>query len=140
MSKINLITKNNTFEKEIQKNLNNKISGEIRSDEKTRMIYSTDASIYQIVPQAVAFPKSDEDLQIIMEYAFANNIPITAKNPCINNWYFIVVVVVVDDDLLFNSDISKFISLYIFCDATYAFYDSQHYLNSIAPWLLDILT
>ena len=64
MSKINLITKNNTFEKEIQKNLNNKISGEIRSDEKTRMIYSTDASIYQIVPQAIAFPKSDEDLQI----------------------------------------------------------------------------
>ena len=57
MSKINLITKNNTFEKEIQKNLNNKISGEIRSDEKTRMIYSTDASIYQIVPEAVAFPK-----------------------------------------------------------------------------------
>ncbi len=79
MSKINLITKNNTFEKEIQKNLNNKISGEIRSDEKTRMIYSTDASIYQIVPQAVAFPKSDEDLQIIMEYAFANNIPITPR-------------------------------------------------------------
>ena len=43
------------------------------------MIYSTDASIYQIVPQAVAFPKSDEDLQIIMEYAFANNIPITPR-------------------------------------------------------------
>ena len=79
MLKINLITKNKTFKKEIKNNLNNKISGEIRSDEKTRMIYSTDASIYQIVPQAVAFPKSDEDLQIIMEYAFNNNIPITPR-------------------------------------------------------------
>ena len=43
------------------------------------MIYSTDASIYQIVPKAVAFPKTDDDLQIIMEYSLQNNIPITPR-------------------------------------------------------------
>ena len=43
------------------------------------MIFSTDASIYQIVPKAVAFPKDDEDLQKIMKYAFENNIPITPR-------------------------------------------------------------
>ena len=43
------------------------------------MIYSTDASIYQIVPKAVAFPKTDDDLEIIMEYSLQNNIPITPR-------------------------------------------------------------
>lgn len=43
------------------------------------MIFSTDASIYQIVPKAVAFPKDDEDLRKIMKYAFENNIPITPR-------------------------------------------------------------
>ena len=44
--------------KDIDKNLSSKISGDVRTDLKTRMIYGTDASIYQIIPIGVAFPKS----------------------------------------------------------------------------------
>ncbi len=34
---------------------------EVRTDDLTRMLYATDASIYQIRPDAVAFPKSSEE-------------------------------------------------------------------------------
>ena len=43
------------------------------------MIYGTDASIYQIIPIGVAFPKSNEDLQQIMSYAYENEISITPR-------------------------------------------------------------
>ena len=54
----------------MDKYLNPKISGDIRTDLKTRMIYGTDASIYQFIPIGGAFPKSKDDLQQIMLYAF----------------------------------------------------------------------
>ena len=63
----------------MDKNLNPKISGDIRTDLKTRMIYGTDASIYQIIPIGVAFPKSKDDLQQIMSYAFDKEISITPR-------------------------------------------------------------
>ena len=63
----------------MDKNLNPKISGDIRTDLKTRMIYGTDASIYQIIPIGVAFPKSKDDLQQIMLYAFDKEISITPR-------------------------------------------------------------
>ena len=37
-------------------------SGEIRADFASRLLMSTDNSIYQILPQAVVFPRSQEDL------------------------------------------------------------------------------
>ena len=63
----------------MDKNLNPKISGDIRTDLKTRMIYGTDASIYQIIPIGVAFPKSKDDLHQIMLYAFDKEISITPR-------------------------------------------------------------
>ena len=63
----------------MDKNLNPKISGDIRTDLKTRMIFGTDASIYQIIPIGVAFPKSKDDLQQIMSYAFDKEISITPR-------------------------------------------------------------
>ena len=37
------------------------VSGEVRFDKMTRVLYSTDASIYQIEPIGVVIPRSDED-------------------------------------------------------------------------------
>ncbi len=43
--------------------------GEIRGDFASRLIASTDNSIYQILPQAVVFPRTPEDLQCLFNLA-----------------------------------------------------------------------
>ena len=44
-------------------------SGEIRADFASRLILSTDNSIYQILPQAVVFPRTSEDLVHLFQLA-----------------------------------------------------------------------
>src|SRR5690242_5919175 len=53
--------------------------GEIRNDFVSRILYSTDASIYQIEPQGVAIPKTQEDLQAAVELAARYKIPILPR-------------------------------------------------------------
>ena len=53
--------------------------GEIRNDLATRILYSTDASIYQIEPLGVAFPKTQEDLQAAVELAAKYKISILPR-------------------------------------------------------------
>ncbi len=48
---------------------NTAFAGEIRTDYGTRLVTSTDNSIYQILPQAVLFPRSDKDISCIFELA-----------------------------------------------------------------------
>jgi anaerobic glycerol-3-phosphate dehydrogenase C subunit len=55
------------------------ISGECMSDIFTRVAFSTDGSIYQIVPQCVVAPKSTEDIAAVIKYAGENNIPVVAR-------------------------------------------------------------
>lgn len=44
-------------------------SGEVRADFGSRLIASTDNSIYQILPQAVVFPRNSRDLKYLFELA-----------------------------------------------------------------------
>ncbi|MBF0289003.1 MAG: FAD-binding oxidoreductase [SAR324 cluster bacterium] len=44
-------------------------SGEIRTDYGSRLVTSTDNSIYQILPQAVIFPNSNKDISCIFQLA-----------------------------------------------------------------------
>jgi FAD/FMN-containing dehydrogenase/Fe-S oxidoreductase len=53
--------------------------GEIRNDLASRILYSTDASIYQIEPLGVAFPGSQEDLHAAVELAAKYTLPILAR-------------------------------------------------------------
>jgi FAD/FMN-containing dehydrogenase/Fe-S oxidoreductase len=53
--------------------------GEIRTDLATRILYSTDASIYQIQPLGVALPKTQDDLQAAVELAVRHRIPILPR-------------------------------------------------------------
>ena len=46
-----------------------RFAGEISIDDLQRTIYSTDASVYQQMPVAVAFPKGDEDIRLLIEFA-----------------------------------------------------------------------
>lgn len=53
--------------------------GEIRHDITSRILYSTDASIYQIEPLGVAFPRTIEDLIILTETAARYAIPVLPR-------------------------------------------------------------
>ena len=60
-----------------------KFSGKINQDYATRVVTSTDNSIYQVLPQAVVSPKNISDIQTVMSIAdkkqFRKNIKITAR-------------------------------------------------------------
>ncbi|HEY5984424.1 MAG TPA: FAD-linked oxidase C-terminal domain-containing protein [Anaerolineales bacterium] len=59
--------------------LRKRISGELRLDRASRILYSTDASIYQIEPLGVLFPRNSDDLQAAVELAARYRIPIIAR-------------------------------------------------------------
>jgi FAD/FMN-containing dehydrogenase/Fe-S oxidoreductase len=54
-------------------------SGPLRTDAATRLLYSTDASIYQIEPLGVAFPRTPDDLAAAVALAAQHRIPILAR-------------------------------------------------------------
>lgn len=61
--------------------LKKELSGELHTGEAIKHIYATDASAYREVPQAVATPKTDEDLKKLIQFASQNQtslIPRTA--------------------------------------------------------------
>lgn len=49
-------------------------AGEIQTDEVSKLIYATDASSYREIPFAVAFPKSDADIKLLIEFAHKNDV------------------------------------------------------------------
>ena len=61
--------------------LKNELEGEFFTDETTRRLYATDASAYREVPAAVAVPKTEKDIEILIKFARTNKtslIPRTA--------------------------------------------------------------
>ncbi len=52
--------------------LSNSLEGDLFTDNTTRRLYATDASAYRELPEAVAIPKSDEDLIKLINYAREN--------------------------------------------------------------------
>jgi FAD/FMN-containing dehydrogenase/Fe-S oxidoreductase len=56
-------------------------SGEIRADFASRLLMSTDNSIYQILPQAAVFPCSDRDLVSLFELAHEDAFGAIAFSP-----------------------------------------------------------
>ena len=55
------------------------LEGDLFYDELHKVIYSTDASVYQIKPIAVARPKSVGDIQTLVRFANEHNIPLTPR-------------------------------------------------------------
>jgi FAD/FMN-containing dehydrogenase/Fe-S oxidoreductase len=54
-------------------------SGEVRTDYAARRLYSTDASIYQIEPLGVAFPRTPDDLSVAVTLAAQYQVPVLAR-------------------------------------------------------------
>ncbi len=54
-------------------------SGDVRTDEMSLSLYSTDASLYQVTPLAVFLPDSAEDVQIGVDVAAKHGVPILPR-------------------------------------------------------------
>lgn len=59
--------------------IKNRISGDVKVDLGTKTLYSTDASIYQIMPLGVVFPRDQDDLVEIVKIADQYDIPILPR-------------------------------------------------------------
>ncbi|MEO1549012.1 MAG: FAD-binding and (Fe-S)-binding domain-containing protein [Pseudomonadota bacterium] len=59
--------------------LSNRIEGEVLAGAFDRGRYATDASIYQIMPQAVVVPKRWEDVEAALEFARGHGMPVLAR-------------------------------------------------------------
>ena len=55
------------------------ITGEVRFERLDRALYSTDASVYQIVPLGVVLPKSVEDVRATLQICAQFGVPLTAR-------------------------------------------------------------
>ncbi len=61
--------------------LQKKLEGELYYDDLHRHIYATDASVYRMLPEAVAYPKTEADIKLLIDFARDNHthlIPRTA--------------------------------------------------------------
>lgn len=59
--------------------LQSEFSGELRTDSVTRHLYATDASAYREVPQGVAIPKTEADLEALVRFAAANRVSLIPR-------------------------------------------------------------
>jgi FAD/FMN-containing dehydrogenase/Fe-S oxidoreductase len=57
----------------------NATNGEIAFDNRTRQLYATDASPYQLVPATVAFPKTAKEASSIISAALAAGVSVTPR-------------------------------------------------------------
>ena len=60
-------------------NLKNLLDGELFFDDLLKRIYATDASVYRIVPLAVAYPKTKEDIKHVIAFCNANDTSIIPR-------------------------------------------------------------
>src|SRR5260221_2919025 len=55
------------------------LAGEVRCERLSRALYSTDASVYQIVPLGVVLPKTADDVVNVVKICARFGVPITAR-------------------------------------------------------------
>ncbi len=65
--------------KEFLHELRPRVRGELRADQYSRMLYSTDASIYQKMPLAVLIPRTVDDVQAAVELAARHRVPVLPR-------------------------------------------------------------
>ena len=65
--------------RELEQILRQRVAGEVRFDPFSRVLYSTDASIYQMEPVGVVIPRSPADVQATLEVARDNRVPVLPR-------------------------------------------------------------
>src|SRR5262252_9221122 len=64
---------------DLYQSLKRRVQGEVRFDRASRLMYSTDASIYEIEPIGVVIPRTHEDVFASMEIARDFNVPVLPR-------------------------------------------------------------
>ena len=59
--------------------LRQQVDGEVRFDKMSRLLYSTDASIYQIEPIGIVIPRSADDVVAVIETAQRHGVPVLPR-------------------------------------------------------------
>jgi FAD/FMN-containing dehydrogenase/ferredoxin len=59
--------------------LRERLRGEVRFDRKSRLLYSTDASIYQIEPLGVVLPRDEDDVRVALQLAAEEGVPVLPR-------------------------------------------------------------
>ena len=65
--------------RDLANSLREKIQGEVRFDRASRLMYSTDASIYEIEPIGVVIPRTPEDIFATVETAREFEVPLLPR-------------------------------------------------------------
>ena len=55
------------------------IKGELLFDDLTRVLYSTDASLFEVRPLGVALPRDEEDVQALVRFAGEHQVPLVPR-------------------------------------------------------------
>ena len=69
----------NTNNSSLQRRLRQEIQGEVLFDDFSRGRYSTDASIYQIMPEGIVIPASEQDVEIAVQIAAEEGVPVLPR-------------------------------------------------------------
>ena len=64
---------------DLEADLRAAVGGEVRFDDITRQMYSTDASLYRIEPVGVVIPRDSSDVQAVLEIAGENNVSVLPR-------------------------------------------------------------
>ncbi len=64
---------------DLEHDLRRVVEGEVRFDKMTRLLYATDASMYQMEPIGVVIPRHAGDVQAALEVANRQNVPILPR-------------------------------------------------------------
>jgi FAD/FMN-containing dehydrogenase/Fe-S oxidoreductase len=64
---------------DIAAELSKRIEGEVRFDKYSRLLYSTDASIYQIEPIGVVIPRHPDDVREVVGFANRQGLPVLPR-------------------------------------------------------------
>ncbi|MFE6863434.1 FAD-linked oxidase C-terminal domain-containing protein [Nocardia sp. NPDC057668] len=59
--------------------LRGRLAGEVDGSVRRRVEYSSDASNYRVLPAAVVFPRTDEDVAVALEFARGEGVGVTAR-------------------------------------------------------------
>src|SRR5215470_15529855 len=65
--------------RELEAALKRRVEGEVRFDKYSRLLYSTDASMYEIEPIGVVVPRHHGDVQAAVETANKFNVPVLPR-------------------------------------------------------------
>ncbi len=63
----------------LERALRERVHGEVRFDAHSRLLYSTDASLYQIIPVGVVLPRDAEDVEQVVRLAAEARVPVLPR-------------------------------------------------------------